>query len=295
MISAPALEPYRIRIEGVLDGLLNDKYPGLEGLHEAMRYSLMAGGKRIRPGLVYASGEALKLTPGILDNAAAAVECIHTYSLIHDDLPAMDDDDLRRGKATAHKVFGEAMAILAGDALQAFAFELLSKPVNGVTADNQLQMISLLSTAAGSHGMVGGQAIDLAAVGHSLDEQALAAMHSYKTGALIKACVLLPTYCNGNTTEQQRSALADYASAIGLAFQVQDDIIDLESDTEMLGKTQGADLAANKPTYPAILGMEGARLKLHQLYDEAMTALGSFSDEANTLREIAGFIVKRVK
>jgi geranylgeranyl pyrophosphate synthase len=264
-------------------------------LHEVMRYSALAGGKRIRPILVYASGEALKTPIAALDRIAVAVECVHAYSLVHDDLPAMDDDDLRRGIPTAHKAFDEATAILAGDALQAFAFEWLSEPIEGISASSQLRLIQGLSAAAGSRGMVGGQAIDLASVGQQLTEQQLEVMHAHKTGALINACVLLPSYCTETVTEQQRDSLTRYAAAIGLAFQVQDDILDVESDTATLGKQQGADIAANKPTYPSILGMDGAKQKLRELHQDAFGALDVFGSEADLLRDIARFIVQRIK
>jgi geranylgeranyl pyrophosphate synthase len=264
-------------------------------LHEAMRYSALAGGKRIRPTLVYASGEALGVPIAALDRIAVAVECIHAYSLVHDDLPAMDDDDLRRGIPTAHKAFDEATAILSGDALQAFAFEWLSEPIEGISAQSQLRLIQGLSAAAGSRGMVGGQAIDLASVGQQLTEKQLEVMHAHKTGALIDACILLPSYCSELVTEQQRDSLTRYATAIGLAFQVQDDILDVESDTATLGKQQGADIAANKPTYPSILGMDGAKQKLRELHQEAFSALDMFGSEADLLRDIARFIVQRIK
>lgn len=295
MSKAKLSEPHRLRIEQVLSEALSLEDIAPSQLHEAMRYSALAGGKRIRPGLVYASGAALNIPLLLLDRIAVAVECIHAYSLVHDDLPAMDDDDLRRGIPTAHKAFDEATAILSGDALQAFAFEWLSEPVEGLMPSQQLQLIKVLSVAAGSRGMVGGQAIDLASVGRIMNEQALERMHAHKTGALINACVVMPTYCDAQVSEKQRQAFNQYADAIGLAFQVQDDILDVESDTETLGKQQGADIAANKPTYPSILGMDGAKEKLRLLHQKSLAALDEFGPEADLLRNIAQFIVQRVK
>jgi len=295
MTSVQLSESYRLRLEQLLADALSIEDVSPSRLHEAMRYSALAGGKRIRPTLVYASGEALGVPIAALDRIAVAVECIHAYSLVHDDLPAMDDDDLRRGIPTAHKAFDEATAILSGDALQAFAFEWLSEPIEGISAQSQLRLIQGLSAAAGSRGMVGGQAIDLASVGQQLTEKQLEVMHAHKTGALIDACILLPSYCSELVTEQQRDSLTRYATAIGLAFQVQDDILDVESDTATLGKQQGADIAANKPTYPSILGMDGAKQKLRELHQEAFSALDMFGSEADLLRDIARFIVQRIK
>ncbi len=295
MTSVQLSDSYRLRLEQLLADALSIDDVAPSRLHEAMRYSALAGGKRIRPILVYASGEALKTPIAALDRIAVAVECVHAYSLVHDDLPAMDDDDLRRGIPTAHKAFDEATAILSGDALQAFAFEWLSEPIEGISASSQLRLIQGLSAAAGSRGMVGGQAIDLASVGQQLTEQQLEVMHAHKTGALINACVLLPSYCTETVTEQQRDSLMRYAAAIGLAFQVQDDILDVESDTATLGKQQGADIAANKPTYPSILGMDGAKQKLRELHQDAFGALDVFGSEADLLRDIARFIVQRIK
>jgi len=295
MSSLKLPEIYRARIERVLEEVLPKVGISPSRLHDAMRYSVLAEGKRIRPGLVYASGQALKIPLSSLDLIAASVECIHAYSLVHDDLPAMDDDDLRRGIPTAHKAYDEATAILSGDALQALAFEIISEPMDGVTAQNQLRLVKQLAIASGSMGMVGGQAIDLASVGKSLTEQQLAVMHSHKTGALINACVVMPTYCDDRVTQTQREALSRYAKAVGLAFQVQDDILDVEGETEILGKQQGADIAANKPTYPALLGMLGAKQQLQSLYEEAMFALEGFGADAELLHNIAQYIVNRNK
>ena len=288
-------EIYQQRIENVLQLILPENE---QPLSEPMRYSVLGGGKRIRPLLVYATGEALKVEVDLLDIPAAAIELIHVYSLIHDDLPCMDDDDLRRGKATAHIAFDEATAVLSGDALQTLAFEILAEPMQGVCTQNQLKILKTLASASGVNGMVKGQMIDLAATGKVLNESQLETMHEHKTGALIKASVLMATYCHkekdSNEGDQQRKYLAEYADAIGLAFQVRDDILDIQSDTETLGKQQGADIAADKPTYPSILGMTAAKEKLYQLHQKALNSLQSFGEEADLLREIAGFIVKRI-
>jgi len=287
-------EIYQQRIENVLDALLEK---GEEPLCESMRYAVLGGGKRIRPLLVYAAGEALGVNKDLLDTPAAAIEFIHAYSLIHDDLPCMDDDDLRRGKPTVHLAFDEATAVLAGDALQTLAFGILSQPLHGICATNQLKILQILTTSSGAEGMVKGQMIDLYAAGEILTEDQLATMHIHKTGALIKASVLMPTYCfeeNADNLTTKRKKLAEYAGAIGLAFQVRDDIIDIQSDTATLGKQQGADSASNKPTYPSILGMKAAKEKLYQLHDKALNSLNSFGSEADLLRQIAEFIVKRI-
>ncbi len=301
------LEQYQQRVEATLQTVLAyDEPPATQQscLRESMRYSVLDGGKRIRPLLVYATGEALSIPMELLDKPAAAIELIHVYSLIHDDLPAMDDDNLRRGKATAHIAFDEATAILSGDALQALAFEILSQQpqalqqqqqeLHKITAENQLKIINILANAAGMRGMVEGQAIDLAAVGKNLDEQQLEYMHHHKTGALIRASVQMASFCTDSITQDIRDKLHKYAAAIGLAFQVHDDILDIESDTQTLGKQQGADIAAGKPTYASIIGIDAAKLKAKNLYQEALDCLSGFGPEADLLREIAGFIVKRI-
>jgi len=290
-------ETYQNRIEIVLDAILPNAETSSQRLHEAMRYSVLDGGKRVRPLLVYAAGEALGVDTDLLDKPAAAIELIHAYSLIHDDLPCMDDDELRRGKPTSHIAFDEATAVLTGDALQTLAFEILSQPLHGISAKNQLKILHTLTTASGANGMVKGQMIDLRAVGKALKEDQLETMHNHKTGALIKASVLMATYCNNAGDDvllSQRNNLTEYADAIGLAFQVRDDILDIQSDTETLGKQQGADSAADKPTYPSILGMSATKEKLYQLHEKALNSLKSFEEEADLLREIAGFIVKRI-
>jgi len=290
------IEFYQARVERILEDALPIQAPTY--LSEAMRYSVLGGGKRIRAILVYATGEALKTDIELLDPAAAAIEMLHAYSLVHDDLPCMDDDDLRRGKPTTHKAYDEATAVLTGDALQTSSFELISKKNIGISAENQLKIVNTLAHASGVNGMVKGQAIDLSAVGAVITEDELETMHLNKTGALIKASVLMASYCTKVTTsadaENQRSKLSEYAEAIGLAFQVQDDILDILSDTETLGKQQGSDIAAGKPTYPSILGMDAAKEKLFKLHEKATDSLRGFGQEADLLREIADFIVKRI-
>ncbi len=261
-------------------------------LHEAMRYATLDGGKRVRPVLVYAAGKAVGVSPESLDAAAVAVECIHVYSLIHDDLPAMDDDDLRRGKPTCHKVYGDAEAILAGDALQALAFQTLaaSSPAEPVA---RLRMVDLLARAAGSRGMVGGQSIDLASEGKQLDIAELEDMHIHKTGALIRASVMLGALHADGVSAQQLNHLDHYAKCIGLAFQIQDDILDVEGDTATLGKTAGADASHQKATYPALLGLAGARARADELTRSAIDSLGGFDEQADPLRWLAEYIVSR--
>ncbi len=266
-------------------------------LLEAMRYSLFNGGKRIRPVLVYAAADAIKnvgsIASPITDVSAAALECIHAYSLIHDDLPAMDDDDLRRGKPTCHIAFDQATAILAGDALQALAYEKLAE-ADGTQADILLNMLALLARASGAKGMVGGQMADLLAEGQaealSVDE--LEQIHRSKTGALISSAVQMGALSSSASTAQFE-ALTAYASAIGLAFQVQDDIIDVISDTETLGKPQGADLSQGKSTYVSLLGLDNARQKAEQLRSQALDCLSDFGACADPLRWIANYIVER--
>ncbi|MEN8762383.1 MAG: (2E,6E)-farnesyl diphosphate synthase [Thiogranum sp.] len=263
-------------------------------LHQAMRYTVLGGGKRIRPLLVYAAGQVSGAPQQALDVTACSVECIHAYSLVHDDLPAMDDDDLRRGKPTCHKVYGEAEAILAGDALQALAFFLLAHADMGaISSRRRLQMIELLSRASGSRGMVGGQSLDLAATGKQLDIAELEDMHIHKTGALIRASVLLGALCVENLADEQKQALDHYGKYIGLAFQVQDDILDVTGNTEQLGKETGADNALNKPTYPALLGLAGARERARELHQAALDSLDGLNEKADPLRWLSRYIVDR--
>ncbi len=270
-----------------------DSRPHLARLEQAIRYSLLNGGKRVRPLLVYASAAAITddNDPEGLDQLASALEMIHAYSLIHDDLPAMDDDDLRRGQASCHRAFDEATAILAGDALQARAFEIITE-LNGANAETKLQLIKQLSAASGQTGMVGGQAIDLAATNQEINLDHLETLHRLKTGALIRAAVTMAAHYAG-ATPTQLQALDEYAEAIGLAFQVQDDILDIEGDTATLGKQQGADQALNKPTYPSLLGLEAAREKAQKLHQQALEALDCFGRQAQPLRELASYIISR--
>ncbi len=282
------------RVDAALAALFDAPLAPLERLYQAMRYSVVNGGKRVRPLLVYAACEALGGDLARADGAACAVELIHAYSLVHDDLPAMDDDDLRRGQPTTHIAFDEACAILAGDGLQALAFEVLADGErNPHDAETRLAMIASLGHAAGPAGMVGGQAIDLGSVGIKLDQQALETMHRHKTGALIEASVRLGALASGHATPAALAALRIYARAIGLAFQVQDDILDVESDTATLGKTQGKDQAHDKPTYPALLGLDNAKAYALDLRDQALQAVAGFGDAAEPLRALARYIVER--
>lgn len=263
-------------------------------LLDAMRYACLGGGKRIRPILTYGSALAVGGDLAAADNAAAAIELIHSYSLVHDDLPAMDNDDLRRGKPTVHKAFDEATAILVGDALQSLAFQILSTDRAALGAGNRLAMVQLLSQAAGATGMVGGQSLDFEAVGVKLDIQQLEQMHSLKTGALIRCAVLLGGMSCESTSDSQMSALTVYADNIGLAFQVQDDILDVVGDTSQLGKPQGSDSDKNKPTYVSLLGLQEAKALANSLSDKAIAALQGFPTSADPLRELAAFVVSRL-
>ena len=285
---------YISRIEKVLDRWLPpaDKRP--ERLHSAMRYAVLGGGKRMRPLLIYATGETLGVPAERLDAPAAAVEIIHAYSLIHDDLPAMDDDALRRGRPTCHIAYDEATAILAGDALQVLAFHILAedKAMNASPAA-RVEMLRSVAVASGSAGMAGGQAMDLAAEGRQLDLAELELMHIYKTGALIRASVLLAAQSTPGLAADKLTALDRYAKCVGLAFQIQDDILDVEGETETLGKQAGADSARNKPTYPSILGLEKSRTRALALRDDAVNALAPFGDNAEPLIWLANYIVER--
>ncbi|MCB1823576.1 MAG: (2E,6E)-farnesyl diphosphate synthase [Candidatus Competibacteraceae bacterium] len=286
---------YRSRANQALDQRLPaaDLHPN--DLHQAMRYAVMGGGKRIRPVLVYSAGAAVGAVLESLDGPACAVEFIHAYSLIHDDLPAMDNDELRHGRPTCHKAFGEALAILAGDALQALAFQVLGQdPAMISDAAIRMRMLGLLAQAAGSRGLVGGQAIDLAAIGRDdLTLAELENMHIHKTGALIRASVLLGAFSQPEVEPTVLERLDRYAKCIGLAFQIRDDILDVVGDTATLGKTQGADRVLNKPTYPALLGLDGAREHARALRQEALASLEPLGSEADPLRWLATYIVER--
>lgn len=280
------------RMENALPALLPASAQTPERLHEAMHYALTGGGKRVRPLLVFAAGELTGASSAALESAAAAVEMIHAYSLVHDDMPCMDDDALRRGKPTVHVKYDEATALLVGDALQAQAFEVLAAGQG--SAANRLAMVTLLARAAGSLGMCGGQAIDLFSVGKALSLAELEQMHLWKTGALLRASVLLGALAGERPLdEKERGALETYSRAVGLAFQVVDDVLDATTDTATLGKTAGKDAQDNKPTYVSILGLEPSRALALSLREEAHGALAPFGDKAIRLRELADLIVQR--
>jgi geranylgeranyl pyrophosphate synthase len=291
----PVIAALRERLERSLEHWIPAARTHPARLHEAMRYAALGGGKRVRPILVHAGGQAMGAAASSLDGPACAVELVHVYSLIHDDLPAMDDDDLRRGKPTCHKAFDEAIAILAGDAMQALAFQILATdPQMIADPARRLRMIELLARAAGSRGMAGGQAIDLGAVGRVLDIAQLEDMHVHKTGALIRASVLMGALSADAVDETRLEQLDRFAKCVGLAFQIRDDILDVEGDTETLGKTQGADQALNKPTYPALIGLDASREEARHLVDQALAAVEGFGAEADLLRWIARYIVERI-
>ncbi len=283
------------RAETVLERALPAPTQAPESLHRAMRYSTLGGGKRLRPLLVYSASLACNGSLEQADAAAAATEMIHAYSLIHDDLPAMDNDDLRRGKPTCHIAFGEATAVLAGDALQALAFEVLALDARADRAPaTHVEMLRVLAAACGSHGMAGGQAFDLDAVGHTLTQSELERMHAHKTGALIRASVQLGALVASESDATRIDALLRYGHSVGLAFQIRDDILDIEGDTDVIGKPQGSDAAQNKPTYPAILGLDASRVLAEQLRRDAITALTIFDHHADQLRDLAHYAVDRV-
>ncbi|MEO6064862.1 MAG: farnesyl diphosphate synthase [Lysobacterales bacterium] len=291
-LTAPLLA-FAARAESVLAARLPPATQAPEQLHRAMRYSVLGGGKRLRPLLTYATGTALGASLDALDSPAAAVEVIHAYSLVHDDLPAMDDDALRRGQPTCHVAFGEATAILAGDALQAFAFELIAHC--GLTPlDRCGAMLGLLAHACGSEGMAGGQALDLDAVGQVLTLTELERMHSLKTGALIRASVLLGAAAANCTEPDTLAALARYGLAVGLAFQIRDDILDIEGATIVIGKTRGKDAMSAKPTYPGLLGMDGAREHAFAQRGIALTALAESGVDSGPLADLARYSVDRL-
>jgi farnesyl diphosphate synthase len=279
--------------ERVLETLLPDPEAAPRRLHQAMRYAVLDGGKRVRPLLVLAGGELSGAERKSLLIAAAAVELIHAYSLVHDDLPCMDDDVLRRGKPTCHKQYDEATALLVGDSLQSLAFQLLAESQLGNDPGRQMQMVKLLSVASGSRGMAGGQAIDLDSVGKVLSLAELEYMHIHKTGALIRASVQLGALCGSGLDSDQLDKLDRYGKLIGLAFQVVDDILDCEADTATLGKTAGKDAEHDKPTYVSTLGLQQAREMAQRLHREALETLAEFGDRSRRLRELADFIVLR--
>lgn len=290
------MQQSQARTETALHEFLPSVHVMPQVLHEAMRYAVLDGGKRVRPLLVFAAGELFGAKTSALNRAACALEMIHTYSLVHDDLPCMDDDALRRGKPTVHVRYGEATALLVGDALQSQAFLILASD-NDAPA-RQLRMLQILTHAAGSLGMCGGQAIDLASVGLSLNRIELEQMHQLKTGALLRAAVLLGALCGQQSDGQELNpaelnALDSYSQAIGLAFQVVDDILDATADSSVLGKTAGKDAANHKPTYVSILGLDASRALAEQLRQQAHEALTIFTGTTLRLRQLADFIVQR--
>ncbi len=291
---AQQLQQYRERVERQLDRLISPELSLEPRLQQTMRHGLLNGGKRLRPALVYLTHQLCSRQPAttLADRAAVAIECIHSYSLIHDDLPAMDDDDLRRGQPTCHIAFDEASAILAGDALQCLAFEHLSEPCEDTPAALQLRMLNVLARAGGERGMVAGQAFDLSHVDKPLTLEQLQAMHAHKTGALITAAVELGAL-SAEAGDDRLEPLRRYGDLVGLAFQIQDDLLDIEGDTATLGKPQGSDQAQNKPTYPALLGLEGARARLQQLHDDAIAILRDFGPAAEDLMALTDYIVNR--
>lgn len=289
--NAALIARWQTRFENVLEALLPPQNSEPELLHRAMRYSALAGGKRFRPVLVYATGQTLGLPESSLDPVAAAIEIIHSYSLIHDDLPAMDDDDLRRGRPTCHQAFDEATAILAGDALQALAFEILSSALSP-SSPSSLLVVNELARACGSTGMAGGQALDLGAVGRRIDEAELKTMHRLKTGALIRASVRMPCLLadvDGETLDH----LDAYASSMGLAFQVHDDILDVTGDSELTGKSTQADAALDKPTFPSTLGLQASREEARRLRDDAVGRLARVRLDTTVLAWLADYVISR--
>jgi farnesyl diphosphate synthase len=288
------LASWQSRVEAELDARLPSTEAKPQRLHDALRYSVLGGGKRVRPVLAYATARALGLTEAVVDGAACAVEFIHAYSLVHDDLPAMDNDDLRRGKPTCHKAFDEATAILVGDSLQVLAFQVLA---NGVglpkDANARLRLVELLAIGSGTSGMAGGQALDLAANGQQLSIESVEDMHNRKTGALIHASVMMAAACAPDLSVPVSSALDQYARDLGLAFQIQDDLLDVEGDASVLGKATGADSKRGKPTYPAVLGVEGARERMDELHARALRSLSILGANAAPLIAVSDWLVLR--
>jgi farnesyl diphosphate synthase len=289
---AQRLARWQLRAEDQLALRLPSAAHSPQRLHEAMRYSVLNGGKRVRPVLIYATGLALGIDESLLDNAACAIEFIHAYSLVHDDLPAMDDDDLRRGRPTCHKAFDEATAILVGDALQVLAFQILARDTH-LPVEPRLRLIDILATESGTNGMAGGQALDLAGEGQTLTIAEVEHMHACKTGALIRASVMMAAACAPQLDADVKQALQRYATAIGLAFQIQDDVLDVEGDATLLGKATGADRALSKPTYPAVAGLQTAKLRVQSLHAEALVELAPLGVAAQPLREVSDWLVFR--
>jgi len=284
---------YQARVNQQLSLHIEKAQPTSSKLNDVMAYGALLGGKRVRPFLVYAVGEMLGSTQQKLDPLACAIECVHAYSLIHDDLPAMDDDALRRGQNTCHIEFDEASAILAGDALQTLAFDIISSPIEGLSAKTQLKMVNVLAKASGDAGMCGGQSLDLEAENKQVNLANLEKIHAAKTGALIEAAVTFGALSDETLPVEHLNFLQQFSSAIGLAFQVQDDILDIISDTKTLGKPQGSDIALQKSTYPALLGLEQAIAKAESLYQEALHALAQLPYNTQLLESFALYVIKR--
>lgn len=287
-----SINRYQQRVDNQLANIIDAQPITDPKLIAAMKHGALMGGKRIRPFLVYAIGEMLNVPLEKLDASAAAIECIHAYSLIHDDLPAMDDDALRRGQPTVHIAFDEATAILAGDALQSLAFEIMCQPIEGLAASQHLAMASALAKASGYSGMCGGQAMDLNATNKQVDLATLTQLHKLKTGALIRCAVQLPIIA-AQVPDEQAARLIEFAEAVGLAFQVQDDVLDITSSTEELGKPQGSDCDSNKSTYPQLLGLSGAQDTAKRLIDDALSALTKLPYNSQLIAEFARFIIER--
>ena len=288
-----SISRYQTRVNQQLTRHIETAQPTSQKLNEVMAYGTLLGGKRIRPFLVYAVGEMLGSSLETLDPLACAIECVHAYSLIHDDLPAMDDDALRRGQTTCHIQFDEASAILAGDALQTLAFEIISTPIAHLSSKTQLKLVNVLAKATGESGMCGGQSLDLEAENKLISLASLEQIHAAKTGALIEAAVTFGALSNETLPVEHLHCLQRFSAAIGLAFQVQDDILDIISDTNTLGKPQGSDVQQHKSTYPALLGLEQAILKAETLCQEALHALSQLPYNTNLLESFALYIIKR--
>ncbi|MEI6860462.1 MAG: (2E,6E)-farnesyl diphosphate synthase [Shewanella sp.] len=283
---------YQKRVNSQLEKIIDAQTVTDPKLIAAIKHGALLGGKRIRPFLVYAIGDMLKVPLEKLDSSAVAIECIHAYSLIHDDLPAMDDDALRRGQPTVHVAFNEATAILAGDALQALAFEVICEPINGIEPQQNLAMVQALARASGSSGMCGGQAMDLSATDKQIDLATLTQLHKLKTGALIRCAIELPIM-TAKVSDEEHTLLMEFADIIGLAFQVQDDVLDIISSTDELGKPQGSDCESNKSTYPRLLGLAGAQSTAKSLIEDALSALAKLPYNSQLIAEFARYIIAR--
>jgi len=285
-------DSYIRRVNGVLAEALPAASETPRRLHEAMRYAVLSGGKRLRPLLVYATGECLEIDLQKLDPLAAAIELIHAFSLIHDDLPAMDDDDLRRGQPTVHRAFDEATAILAADALQPLAFQVIAS-AKGLSDRERVLAINITAAACGSLGMTGGQSIDLASEGKYISSETLQEMHSLKTGALFSACVMSTCEMSASINDSDKIRLENFASKIGLAFQIRDDILDIEGETDVIGKSAGADQRMGKATWPSVFGLEESRARCRELLDLALKEIAPFGEAGTLLRTLARFIIER--